>query len=84
MGNSVSRRYRFHEWLSVYSESERKKMIRHLRKSLGVSRVTLNNWLDLRTDASFDVPYKAVQRICEVLGHSVQAVSTEAPTAQAA
>lgn len=73
------RRYKFHEWLSAYPAAERRRLMREIRAELGgIARVTLENWLDMPVDASFDVPFGAVVHIAKKLGKDINEARTEA------
>jgi hypothetical protein len=79
------RRYRFHEWLSAYTNAERRRLLREIRAELGgIARPTLENWLDMSVDAGFDVPYSAAVHISRKLGKDPLDCLCEFPIAEAA
>lgn len=78
------RKYRFNDWLSVYSERERKNLKIRIKKALRADPRTLASWLDMPHDSRSDVPFKAVCFICNLLGKEISEVLTDAPLAQAA
>lgn len=78
------RRYRFNDWLSGFSERERKNLKIRIKRELRVDPRTLADWLDMTHESTKDVPYSSVLFICNLLGKNVTEALTEAPIAQAA
>lgn len=65
---SYARKYRFWDWISALPRQQRSQRLNELATAVGVSRRTLNTWVDAELGTSLDVSFEAVLTISRLLG----------------
>jgi predicted transcriptional regulator len=81
---SYARKYKFWDWISTLPRQQRSQRLNELAAAVGVSRRTLNTWVDAELGASLDVSFEAVLTISRQLGQDPLAALNVAPIAAAA
>jgi len=62
-----ARKYKFWDWVSTLPRPQRSKVLNEMAQVAGVSRRTINTWVDAELGSTLACPFEAVLAICVLL-----------------
>ncbi len=78
---SYARKYKFWEWVSDLPRAKRSEKLNEMAAVAGVSRRSLNTWVDAEAGSTLVCPFDSVLAICVLLGKDSGTVLNAPPAA---